>query len=225
MSLPATYEGLYQRAAAAAKSALLSGVTAAEIEFPATPSLSRSGDGSRAAERAERAGNARLAAIVAQVVNESGKGAVVIAFDSRMAGAVRKEVAGSSVSVAMVGEDIVNECAEATVLVAAMPAAEEDWKRLEMAVGRGWAVIVCNGAFFNGLEWLEPVFHLKPCSGYGTSTGFLLREYPAPYVVVSSRTGEALEDLEVEVLRQGRLRRPDFQAVSTALMTDFYASS
>jgi hypothetical protein len=110
---------------------------------------------------------------------------------------------------------------EGAVVIAASPAVDEDWAWLEGVVAAGGGrtrCVVCNGRCSNGLEWLEPVFYVKPCTGWGV----VLREYPRGFEVVSARTGAVL-DVDVKILQQGRVRRPDLRTCSSALMKDFYA--
>ncbi len=213
---PSSYEEMYTRAARASDAALRDGVRAVEVEFPATPSLSRAGDGSLAAERAERQSNARLAAAVARSLSPN---VVVVTFDKRMMKALE------SISVSAISASNLSTTKSTNTIVAAMPAVEEDWALLEsLARNQGRQVVVCNGVSYNGMEWLEPVFHLKPCTGYGKMTGILLREYPHPYRVLSARTDNVLE-MDVAILQEGRRKRPDFQSVSSALMEDWAKSS
>lgn len=231
--IPVSYEQLYARAAAAAAAAIGPGseLRAVEIEFPPTPSLARAGTGSRAADDAARASNARLAAAVARAIAESaagsesgasgGAGVAVVAFDRLMQRAVEAELRGADVEVvlsqAVPGSGIVGD---ASVLVGASPAAIEEWEWLQDESRSGRAVVVCNGLFFNGSVPFEPVFFVKPCTGWGV----VMLEFPSRvYQAVSGRTGKVLED--VRVLQQGKIRRPDLQTASTVLMKDFYASS
>lgn len=223
--IPTTYEQLYARAAAAAAAAVgpAGGLRAIEIEFPPTPSLSRAGTGSRAEEDAARAANARLAAAVARAVDGGAAGGVVVvvvAFDRPMQRAVGSELRGGKVRVCLRGEvDAVEAGAEGLVIVAASPAAEEEWSWLERAVrSGGTSCVVCNGLFSNGLDWLEPVFYVKPCTGWG----IVMLEFPGRlFQAVSGRTGSVLQG--VRVLRQRRILRPDLQTASAVLMKDFYA--
>lgn len=231
--IPATYEQLYARASAAAAAAIGpgSGLRAVEIEFPPTPSLARAGTGSRAADDAARASNARLAAAVARAIAGSvsditnggsgGAAVAVVAFDGLMRRAVEEEVRGTGVEVvssqAVQGNGMVDE---ASVLVGASPAAIEEWVWLENESKDGRTVVVCNGLFYNGSVPFEPVFYVKPCTGWGV----VMLEFPnRVYQAVSGRTGNVLQD--VEELQQGKIRRPDLQTASAVLMKDFYATS
>lgn len=232
--IPSTYEQLYARAARAATAAVGpgGGLRAVEIEFPPTPSLSRAGTGSRAADDAARASNARLAAAVAHAIAEaaagggsggSGGGAAVavVAFDGLMRRAVEAELRGPGVEVRL-SRDVHGKGAvdSSSVLVAASPAAIEEWEWLEGESKNGRTVVVCNGLFYNGLAPFEPVFYMKPCTGWGV----VLLEFPdRVYQAVSGRTGGILGD--VRELQQGKIRRPDLQTASAVLMKDFYASS
>jgi hypothetical protein len=104
-------------------------------------------------------------------------------------------------------------------IVGVTPASDEEWLFLErIAEQNCHGVLVANGLFRNGLNWLEPVFYVKPCSGWGT----LIKDYPNPYEVVSAKSGEVLEHVTVSVLKQGRIRKPDLQTVAKELQRDFY---
>jgi hypothetical protein len=219
--IPSTYEELYSRAARAATAAVAAGLPAVELEFPSTPSLSRAGTGSRAADDAARASNARLAAAVAREVGATAA-VVVVVFDAAMRRAVRVELGnGDGLKVHLWGEFGEADLAVGSVLVAASPGAEEEWAWLERrSRSGGVACVVCNGLFSNGLDWLDPVFFMKPCTGWGV----VMLEFPdRQFRAVSGRTGNVLQ--EVRVLKQGRIRRPDLQTASAVLMKDFYAKS
>lgn len=228
--MPSTYTGLYSRAAAAAARAMSAGVRGIEIEFPPTPSLNRAGDGSRRAEAAERVSNARLAASIAQKLHS--KQPVLLVFDDKMFRAVEDELKLANINADIQlwsttnhfdSQHLFSKNADESIdspLIAVSPGALEEWTFLERAAQPGLrTVLVANGMFHNGMDWLEPAFYVKPCSGWG----ILLKEFPHEYVAVSARTGAVLDGLQIEVLSQGRIRRPDLNKVSNALQRDYFS--
>lgn len=226
--VPKTYAGLYTRAANAAVRALSCGVCGVEIEFPPTPALNRAGDGSLRAETAERESNARLAVVIA--AHFSDNLATLIVFDRKMLNAVEAELMKNNVQAElMLWVDAkhllhASQCdqltgQEARPIIGVSPGALEEWEYLERLVRESRRkVIVANGLFHNGLDWLESVFYVKPCSGWGV----LMKEYPHDYIAVSARTGTAINGLSVALLSQGRIRRPDLRTVSKALQSNYF---
>lgn len=202
--VPPTYEAMYKRAARAARLYLESNEIgtsrAAEVEFP--PIIAD--DGSASARYRERESHARLAVAMAA---EFGERAALVAFDELTLRMVRKEGGNAT---------LWPQLGKGDVVVGVAPSAEEEWNFLENIAGER-CVVVANGLFNNGLDWLEPVFYVRPCSGWGV----LIREFPATWKAVSARTGGALST-QIALLTQGRIRRPDLPTASKALQKDYY---
>lgn len=204
--IPPTAVALFQRAARAARIYLEESPSndCGEIEFP---SVSKD-DGSAAARDSEQKSHVQLALSISKEVGNSS----MIVFNERTRRLI--EAGGRPVS------KYPNYARGGSVLIAVAPSAEEEWDFLEkLCKNEGRRVIIANGVFHNGLDWIEPIFYVRPCSGWG----FLIREYPGDWKAVSARTGKALDDIEITLLSQGRLRRPDLPTASKALMRDFYA--
>jgi hypothetical protein len=217
--VPQTYASLYKRAGEAAERALSAGVRAGEIEFPATPNLNRAGDGSRRSLREAQESNAKLVVSLAEALRKLTP--KFLCFDRAMMNAVHAELPKNLPVDARrwTGDDMLADISDGPV-VGVTPSSEEEWLILEkIKDSNSHGVVVANGMFYNGLDWLEPIFYVKPCSGWGT----LILEYPKPYQVVSAKTGEVLEHVDVSVLQQGKIRRPDLLTVSRELQRGFYA--
>jgi hypothetical protein len=217
--VPQTYASLYKRAGEAAERALAAGVRAGEIEFPATPNLNRAGDGSRRSLREAQESNAKLVVSLAKALRKLTP--KFLCFDRAMMNAVHAELPENLSLDARrwTGDDMLADVLDGPV-VGVTPPSEEEWLILEKITDlNSHGVVVANGMFYNGLDWLEPIFYVKPCSGWGT----LILEYPRPYQAVSAKTGDVLEHLDVSVLQQGKIRRPDLLTVSKELQRSFYA--
>jgi hypothetical protein len=218
--IPSTYSSLYARASAAAARALSDGIRAGKIEFPPTPNLNRAGDGSRRSLREAAESNAKLVASLGDVLTSMRPRFIVFDMDMMTAiRAVAPKAAGPLDAVRWKGAESAESLFLDRLVVGVTPASDEEWHFLERIAERsGHGVLVANGLFRNGLDWLEPVFYVKPCSGWGT----LIKDYPNPYEVVSAKSGEVLEHVSVSVLKQGRIRRQYLQTVSRELQRDFY---
>jgi hypothetical protein len=144
---------------------------------------------------------------------------IVVAFDRATQAAVQgaAEEAAGCVDVRL-WKGRTADVGGAGVVIGVTPSASEEWAWLEVLCSSGIArVVVANGVFSNGVDWLEPVFYLKPCSGWGC----LLRDWPSPFEAVSARTGLPLSGVEITLLTQGRLRRPDLATASRLLSSDY----
>lgn len=240
--LPRTYDALYTRAAEAVSAAVLhDGLRAVEVEFPATANLSRAGDGSARSIQEARESNALLTTRVARKLVESSEDDICICMvtfnkqDFQMIQALPNPkgipcfiatIPNTNIGIKSIQDNISHHCnsdKHLVILIAMTPAGDEEWNTLERLVTKNihkdFAIVVANGLFRNGLDWLTPVFYAKPCSGWGT----LLLEYPRPYEVYSARTGKVLQDIQVDVLTQGRIRRPNLTLVANILQRDYYA--
>lgn len=210
--VPKTYQDIYERAALATSRALADGIQAAEVEFPPIPQLNRAGDGSASGVADILKSNVALCTAILKSVATSRQVGVLV-FDARVRDFVANEVGDSALVATWMHYTPERGMENVDVVLAIQPAADEQWEYLEKLPQR---VVVLNGVFRNGLDWLTPVYYLKPCSGWGV----LCREWPGKYIAVSFRTGMALPG-EIQVLQQGRIRRPNIPAVFQALKSDF----
>jgi len=230
--VPPTFAALHD-AAAASVLALLPTTPHMEVEVPAPGGLNATGDGSASSARAAAAASVAVAAAIAAAVTAAGRPAALLPCDAVGRAAANKTGAcggggdGDGGGGGGVGDGRgggaappprvlarAADAAAASVVVAVSPAGEAAWDALAALVPTVAAVVIVNGHLCRGLAPWAPAYAIKPLSG----RGWLVCAHPVPggWALVDRR-GVPVRG-EVDVLTQGRLRRPNLAAAWQALL-------
>uniref|UniRef100_A0A7S2XUE4 DUF1995 domain-containing protein n=1 Tax=Fibrocapsa japonica TaxID=94617 RepID=A0A7S2XUE4_9STRA len=215
--VPTSYEEVHKQAVAAVGAAIKKGEKKMEVEFPPLAALNKLGDGSAKSAKMIKEANAEFAKKLVTSLTSSRSKVWVVCCEPGYKKMLEEAIGTQNKKVEVVPLSSRNlpDASPKDVLIFLTPGDDSQWK-IAAKLGETAPVVVVNGLFNNGYGALEPVYYLKPFSGWG----YLMRQFPNDFTVYLTGEKKPL-DLKVTMMEMGNLRRPDSTVVGKVLQSEF----
>jgi len=214
--LPKSYDEIHAQAIASIEASLAGGYRAVEVEFPAIASVNKQSDGSASSQAMVRKANVVFVAKVAAALSAGGRCERVFLLAGDRATLQELSRAGLPQSTVLgVLQDGAPSAGARDVILVATPAETRQWAGA-LLLSRQSPVVVLNGACNNGYKGFEMAYYLKPMTFNSQVNGYVTRQLPGAWMVLSGTDGSRVA-MDVTFVQTPDSFRPDLQAISRAL--------